>query len=288
MPLKHHIRSEILHLTPLFLFIGIRCQVKFSFQKNNKKFFGEKILIEILLWFSRVVAASLYVLFTWFPHGTNCKVFIGPDTCSQREGHCWYPIIRGFTRDVACYRQWGIMGSVGSLNKMWLQLNWSRIWHLTQLSVSWFDRTAWDTPSLVRHYQKFGNALTYKKEIRTVFHLILICVLLPYKSCHVWRSVLIQVTKVTVIGPVYVLSVSRTLVRTEQYISFSLCFSSPECEHGYASAYPATQIAHQQKQRKFKNRKLDNIHNRWANPKSNLTDGNVITFNCHAAVLAQS
>uniref|UniRef100_A0A4W6D7R4 MAX interactor 1, dimerization protein n=1 Tax=Lates calcarifer TaxID=8187 RepID=A0A4W6D7R4_LATCA len=37
-----------------------------------------------------------------------------------------------------------------------------------------------------------------------------------------------------------------------------------KCEHGYASTYPATQIAHQQKQRKFKNRKLDNIHNRSA------------------------
>uniref|UniRef100_A0AAQ5XWB3 BHLH domain-containing protein n=1 Tax=Amphiprion ocellaris TaxID=80972 RepID=A0AAQ5XWB3_AMPOC len=37
-----------------------------------------------------------------------------------------------------------------------------------------------------------------------------------------------------------------------------------KCEHGYASTYPSTQIAHQQKQRKFKNRKLDNNHNRRA------------------------
>ncbi|XP_004077135.1 max-interacting protein 1 isoform X2 [Oryzias latipes] len=37
-----------------------------------------------------------------------------------------------------------------------------------------------------------------------------------------------------------------------------------KCEHGYASTYPASQFAHQQKQRKFKNRKLDNIHNRSA------------------------
>ncbi|KAK2921780.1 max-interacting protein 1-like [Channa argus] len=37
-----------------------------------------------------------------------------------------------------------------------------------------------------------------------------------------------------------------------------------KCEHGYASSYPAAQSAHQQKQRKFKNRKLDNIHNRSA------------------------
>ncbi|TKS85733.1 Max-interacting protein 1 [Collichthys lucidus] len=40
--------------------------------------------------------------------------------------------------------------------------------------------------------------------------------------------------------------------------------NSGKCEHGYASSYPATQSAHQQKQRKFKNRKLDNIHNRSA------------------------
>ncbi|KAL3050453.1 max-interacting protein 1-like [Trematomus bernacchii] len=37
-----------------------------------------------------------------------------------------------------------------------------------------------------------------------------------------------------------------------------------KCEHGYASTYPDTEAAHQQKQRKFKNRKLDNIHNRSA------------------------
>ncbi|KAI4812701.1 hypothetical protein KUCAC02_024069 [Chaenocephalus aceratus] len=37
-----------------------------------------------------------------------------------------------------------------------------------------------------------------------------------------------------------------------------------KCEHGYASTYPDTETAHQQKQRKFKNRKLDNIHNRSA------------------------
>ncbi|CAJ1067261.1 max-interacting protein 1-like [Xyrichtys novacula] len=40
--------------------------------------------------------------------------------------------------------------------------------------------------------------------------------------------------------------------------------NSGKCEHGYASTYPAGQTAHQQKQRKFKNRKLDNIHNRRA------------------------
>ncbi|XP_071754834.1 max-interacting protein 1-like [Centroberyx gerrardi] len=37
-----------------------------------------------------------------------------------------------------------------------------------------------------------------------------------------------------------------------------------KCEHGYASTYPATQTAHHQKQRKFKNKKMDNIHNRSA------------------------
>ncbi|XP_031163191.1 max-interacting protein 1-like [Sander lucioperca] len=37
-----------------------------------------------------------------------------------------------------------------------------------------------------------------------------------------------------------------------------------KCEHGYASTYPVTQTVHHQKQRKFKNKKLDNIHNRSA------------------------
>ncbi|XP_041723082.1 max-interacting protein 1 isoform X2 [Coregonus clupeaformis] len=37
-----------------------------------------------------------------------------------------------------------------------------------------------------------------------------------------------------------------------------------ECEHGYASTYPATQSTHHQRQRKFKNKKIDNIHNRSA------------------------
>lgn len=45
-------------------------------------------------------------------------------------------------------------------------------------------------------------------------------------------------------------------------ILFIFFLLSPECEHGYASTYPATQISLQQKQRKLKNRKLDNIHNR--------------------------
>ncbi|KAL0964468.1 hypothetical protein UPYG_G00324270 [Umbra pygmaea] len=35
-------------------------------------------------------------------------------------------------------------------------------------------------------------------------------------------------------------------------------------EHGYASTYPATQNTLQQRQRKFKNKKIDNIHNRSA------------------------
>lgn len=37
-----------------------------------------------------------------------------------------------------------------------------------------------------------------------------------------------------------------------------------KCEHGYASTYPATQSTHHQRQRKFKNKKMDNIHNRSA------------------------
>nr|XP_015830365.2 max-interacting protein 1 [Nothobranchius furzeri] len=40
--------------------------------------------------------------------------------------------------------------------------------------------------------------------------------------------------------------------------------SNGKYEHGYASSYPTTQIAQQQKQRKFKNRKLDSFHNRSA------------------------
>nr|XP_046214556.1 max-interacting protein 1-like isoform X2 [Oncorhynchus gorbuscha] len=37
-----------------------------------------------------------------------------------------------------------------------------------------------------------------------------------------------------------------------------------KCEHGYASTYPATQSTHHQRPRKFKNKKMDNIHNRSA------------------------
>nr|XP_046209852.1 max-interacting protein 1-like isoform X1 [Oncorhynchus gorbuscha] len=37
-----------------------------------------------------------------------------------------------------------------------------------------------------------------------------------------------------------------------------------KCEHGYASACPATQNKHHQRQRKLKNKKIDNIHNRSA------------------------
>uniref|UniRef100_A0A673Z1T7 MAX interactor 1, dimerization protein n=2 Tax=Salmo trutta TaxID=8032 RepID=A0A673Z1T7_SALTR len=37
-----------------------------------------------------------------------------------------------------------------------------------------------------------------------------------------------------------------------------------KCEHGYASTYPATQSTHHQRQRKFKNKKIDNIHHRSA------------------------
>uniref|UniRef100_A0A3P8WCS3 MAX interactor 1, dimerization protein n=1 Tax=Cynoglossus semilaevis TaxID=244447 RepID=A0A3P8WCS3_CYNSE len=40
--------------------------------------------------------------------------------------------------------------------------------------------------------------------------------------------------------------------------------NSGKYEHGYASLYPESQPSHQQKQRKFKNRKQDHIHNRRA------------------------
>lgn len=37
-----------------------------------------------------------------------------------------------------------------------------------------------------------------------------------------------------------------------------------KCEHGYASTYPATQDIHQRSSRKFKTKKMDNLHNRSA------------------------
>ncbi|CAL8297390.1 unnamed protein product [Merluccius merluccius] len=41
--------------------------------------------------------------------------------------------------------------------------------------------------------------------------------------------------------------------------------SSGKCEHGYASSYPAAQMtSHHHKQRKFKNKKMDHLHNRSA------------------------
>lgn len=64
--------------------------------------------------FSEAAAASLYVLFTWFPHGTNCEVFIGRDACSQRESHRRKPITRRFMSDVVCYWVGRFMGTVGS------------------------------------------------------------------------------------------------------------------------------------------------------------------------------
>uniref|UniRef100_A0A3B5LN15 MAX interactor 1, dimerization protein n=1 Tax=Xiphophorus couchianus TaxID=32473 RepID=A0A3B5LN15_9TELE len=53
----------------------------------------------------------------------------------------------------------------------------------------------------------------------------------------------------------------QVLLEAASYIE-SAEKSNGKCEHGYASAYPETQIAHQQKHRKFKNRKMDNMHNR--------------------------
>lgn len=53
------------------------CEFEFIFSKYFQ--------LKAHLSFSEAAASSLYVLFTWFPHGTNCKVFIGRHTCSQRE-----------------------------------------------------------------------------------------------------------------------------------------------------------------------------------------------------------
>lgn len=55
----------------------------------------------------------------------------------------------------------------------------------------------------------------------------------------------------------------QVLLEAASYIE-SAEKNNGKCEHGYASAYPETQIAHQQKHRKFKNRKVDNMHNRSA------------------------
>uniref|UniRef100_A0A3Q2QYS3 BHLH domain-containing protein n=1 Tax=Fundulus heteroclitus TaxID=8078 RepID=A0A3Q2QYS3_FUNHE len=53
----------------------------------------------------------------------------------------------------------------------------------------------------------------------------------------------------------------QVLLEAASYIE-SAEKSSGKCEHGYASAYPETQMAHQHKHRKFKSRKVDNMHNR--------------------------
>ncbi|XP_035982754.1 uncharacterized protein LOC105927284 isoform X2 [Fundulus heteroclitus] len=55
----------------------------------------------------------------------------------------------------------------------------------------------------------------------------------------------------------------QVLLEAASYIE-SAEKSSGKCEHGYASAYPETQMAHQHKHRKFKSRKVDNMHNRSA------------------------
>ncbi|XP_062257705.1 max-interacting protein 1-like [Platichthys flesus] len=55
----------------------------------------------------------------------------------------------------------------------------------------------------------------------------------------------------------------QVLLDAADYIE-SVEKTNGKCEHGYASIYPATQSEHHQKQRKFKNRKLDNILNRSA------------------------
>ncbi|XP_019715886.1 max-interacting protein 1-like [Hippocampus comes] len=56
----------------------------------------------------------------------------------------------------------------------------------------------------------------------------------------------------------------QVLLDAAHYIE-SVDKNSGKCEHGYASTYPANDLAHPQKHRKFnKNRKLDNIHNRSA------------------------
>lgn len=59
-------------------------------------------------------AASLYVMFTWFPHGTNCEVLIGRLACSQRSSRRRQPIARQLESWRLCYWEWGIVGVGGS------------------------------------------------------------------------------------------------------------------------------------------------------------------------------
>lgn len=89
--LSHSLTPSHIHATIYILFPPLKSQLSFS----------------------EAAAASLYVLFTWFPHGTNCKVFIGWETCSQRESHHRQPITRRHTSDVICYWEEGFMGTVG-------------------------------------------------------------------------------------------------------------------------------------------------------------------------------
>lgn len=65
---------------------------------------GKSLKCKAHLLFPEAAAASLYVMFTWFPHGTNCEVFIGRDKYSQRESHRARPITIKSLSDVTCYR----------------------------------------------------------------------------------------------------------------------------------------------------------------------------------------
>lgn len=65
---------------------------------------GKSLRFKAHLLFPEAAAASLYVMFTWFPHGTNCEVFIGQDKYSQRRSHPDQPITLKSPSDVTCYR----------------------------------------------------------------------------------------------------------------------------------------------------------------------------------------
>ncbi|KAJ8013979.1 hypothetical protein DPEC_G00035470 [Dallia pectoralis] len=56
----------------------------------------------------------------------------------------------------------------------------------------------------------------------------------------------------------------QVLLDAAHYIENNERNSGTESEHGYASTHPDTKNSHQQRQRKFKSKKMDNIHNRSA------------------------
>lgn len=72
--------------------------------RDSELLSGKSLRSKAHLLFRVAAAASLYVMFTWFPHGTNCEVFIGRDGCSQRESLRDQPITIESRPGVTSYR----------------------------------------------------------------------------------------------------------------------------------------------------------------------------------------